>query len=303
MKSVEREFEPAVKINGYEKHFKSFDLGPVYLDIPKGFVTAVIGENGAGKSTLLEMLGGITSVNEGTVTWLGKYTDLDQDNARNEIGWCAGNRFFPEGWSIQNVKKSLALAFNNFDLKKFESLCEKFNLTNDSDDPKNKKKIAQYSDGNKSRLAIASVMARDTKLLIMDEPDSALDPVIRDTLCSKFRQYINEGNGETSILFSTHNVADMANVVDYVVYFSNGKVTGKGFVEDLLEQYKYVHGPKNLLNKYRPYLESYFASEENTYFEGLCTQEDSEVFEQDEDIAVEKPTLQQLSIMFLRKHA
>ncbi|MCQ2585214.1 MAG: ABC transporter ATP-binding protein [Treponema sp.] len=295
-----RNFKAAIKIENYKKSYKDFDLGPINLEIPQGFVTAIIGENGAGKSTLLDMLGGISHYKEGNVTWLGQYKNLDEGNARNEIGWCAGNRYFPENWTMRNVKGSVPLAFNNFSMENFHALCTSFNLSDDSKE-KHPKTLAQYSDGNKARLAIASVMARDTKLLILDEPDSALDPVIRDTLCSKFRQYINNGNGETSILFSTHNVADMESIVDYVVYLSYGKVIEQGFVEDLLEEYFYVHGPKGLLEMYKSDLESFYAGEENQYFEGLCKADIVEVFAKESEIVVEKPTIQQLSVLILRK--
>ena len=96
----------AVKIEGFEKHYKGFDMGPINLEIPAGFTTALIGENGAGKSTLLDAIGGIAS-SDNKITWLEKYTDLDQNNGepRNEVAWCANNRYFPEQWSMKNVKR------------------------------------------------------------------------------------------------------------------------------------------------------------------------------------------------------
>lgn len=299
---MERMFKSAVKIEDLKKEYKGFSLGPVNLDIPCGFVTAIIGENGAGKSTLLDILGGIKNFKSGKITWLEQYTDLDEGNARNEIAWCAGNRYFPEIWTMKNVKESVSAAFNNFDVEKFDSICRSFNLNDDSNEKK-QKKIVEYSDGNKSRLAIASVLARNSKFLILDEPDSALDPVIRDTLCSKFRQYINNGDGETSILFSTHNVADMESIVDYVVYLSYGKVVEQGFVQDLLDEYRYVHGPKGLLESHKGHLETFYAGEDEQYFEGLCKTGTENVFDQDSEIVVEIPTLQQLSVLMLRKWA
>ena len=287
----------AIKLNGYEKHFDGFNLGPLEFEIPAGFTTALIGENGAGKTTLLDALGGITS-GRGKITWLEKYTDLDQNDGepRNEIGWCAANRFFPLTWSLKNIRKSLPLAFDNFDMEKFDSLLKEFGI--EEKDSKHLKKISAWSDGNRARLAIASILARDTKLLILDEPDSALDPVIRDVLNSKFRQYINQGNGETSILFSTHNIADMESIVDYVVFLARGRVIATGFVEDLREQYRYVHGPKDALgaSKGTEAFDFYYFDDDKV--EGLCSVENAEKFE--EGLAVEVPTLQQLSVLILR---
>ena len=287
----------AIKLNGYEKHFDGFNLGPLEFEIPAGFTTALIGENGAGKTTLLDALGGITS-GRGKITWLEKYTDLDQNNGepRNEIGWCAANRFFPLTWSLKNIRKSLPLAFDNFDMEKFDSLLKEFGI--EEKDSKHQKKISAWSDGNRARLAIASILARDTKLLILDEPDSALDPVIRDVLNSKFRQYINQGNGETSILFSTHNIADMESIVDYVVFLARGRVIATGFVEDLREQYRYVHGPKDALRASKGTEAFDFYYFEDDKVEGLCSVENADKL--DEGFAVEVPTLQQLSLLILR---
>ncbi|MBP5601460.1 MAG: ABC transporter ATP-binding protein [Treponema sp.] len=293
--------QPAVKIDGYEKHFDGFDLGPMNLEIPQGFTTAIIGENGAGKTTLLDALGGITSSRK-KITWLGKYTDLDQHNGepRNEVAWCAANRYFPISWTIKNVKKSLPLAFDNFSMEKFERICRDFGLSYEFDAAK-PKKLSEYSDGNRARLVIASVLARSTKLMILDEPDAALDPVIRDVLNSKFREYINNGNGETSILFSTHNIADMESVVDYVVFLAHGRVLAQGFVEDLREQYRYVHGPRAFSEQFIPLMPHYYFDDETggeETVEGLCLTENADKF--DDHFAVEVPTLQQLTVLILR---
>ena len=291
---------PAIKVSGYEKHYPRFDLGPLDFEIPQGFTTALIGENGAGKSTLLDALGGITS-SKGKITWLQKYNDLDENKgeARNYIGWCAANRFFPINWTMKNIKKSLPFAFDNFDMNKFEALCREFGLWNEFD-AKHPKKLSEYSDGNRSRLAIASVLARDTKLMILDEPDSALDPVIRDTLNSKFREYISKGDGNTSILFSTHNIADMERVVDYAIFLSYGKIIAQGFVEDLCEQYRYVHGPRALAEPFLPYLKYHYFEQENgkETIEALCNVENLDKI--DDNFAIEVPTLQQLSVIILR---
>ena len=295
---------PAIKIDGYKKHYFRFDMGPLNLEIPQGFTTAIIGENGAGKSTLLDALGGITSSQE-KITWLGKYKNLDQNDGepREEIGWCAANRYFPINWTIRHVKKSLSLGFENYNEERFDSICREFGL-GDELDSKHPKKLSAYSDGNRARLAIASVLSRNTKMMIFDEPDAALDPVVRDVLNSKFREYISNGNGETSILFSTHNIADMESVVDYVIYLAYGRVIAQGFVEDLREQYRYVHGPRVFAEQYLSLMEHYYFEEEGKnkesggLMEGLCKAENADKF--DEHFAVEVPTLQQLSVLILR---
>lgn len=297
------ELQPAIKIEGFEKHYDHFTLGPVNLEVPKGFVTALIGENGAGKTTLLDVLGGIYSA-KNVITWLGKYNNLDEGNARNEVAWCAPLKYFPANWHFNNVVYTLSRVLDGFTEERFLSVCKDFNLSYETKAERTKN-LLNYSDGNKARLAIASVFARDSKIAIFDEPDAALDPVIRDTLNSKFREYINNGNGETSILFSTHNVADMESVVDYAVFMAKGTIVKEGFVEDLREEYRYVHGPSSLAAKAcelagNSQIEFFHTDSER--FECLCPAESISLFQTDDfkEASVEVPTLQQLSVIILR---
>lgn len=292
--------EAAIELCGYTKEYENFQLGPLELEIPQGFVTALIGENGAGKSTLLDAIGGITS-SGGKIKWLGKYDDIDEGTLREDLGWCAPNRFFPGTWTIKNVKKSLNLAFEGFSLEAFDRLCTEFKLEND-DAAKSPKKIMNYSDGNRARLALAATLARKTKLLILDEPDSPLDPAARDQLASKLRAYLNESDGNASVLFSTHNIADMDRVVDYAIFLCHGRVVLKGFVEDLREEYRYVHGPASVCDQIKEVLPQYFKTEER--FEGLIPAADVSKIDGRfaDEIAIEVPTLQQISIVILRSN-
>lgn len=290
--------DAAIELCGYKKEYKNFQLGPLDLEIPQGFVTALIGENGAGKSTMLDAIGGITS-SDGKIKWLGKYTDIDEENLREDLAWCAPNRFFPGTWTIKNVRKSLNLAFESFNLDDFDRLCEEFKIENDFAS-KSAKKIMNYSDGNRARLALAATLARKTKLLILDEPDSPLDPAARDQLTSKLRAYLNESDGNSSVLFSTHNIADMDRVVDYAIFLCHGKIVLKGFVEDLREEYRYVHGSAALCDQIKDDLSFYFKNDER--FEGLIPAADVSKIDGRfaDEIAVEVPTLQQISIVILR---
>lgn len=85
------------------------------------------------------------------------------------------------------------------------------------------------------KLMLAGVMARKTDLLLLDEPASPLDPLMRDKLCQMIGEYIHEGNGKRSVFFSTHNISDMENITDYAIIMENGQIVEQGFVEDLKE--------------------------------------------------------------------
>ena len=156
----------------------------------------------------------------------------------------------------------------------------------------------KMSDGNRVRAALAAVFARDADLLVLDEPASSLDPLARDQLCGMFREYLAAKDGERTILFSTHNIADMEFATDYAIFMAHGKVVEQGFVEDLKEKYILVHGDAQDGKKARPLMLSYTVN--NTSFEGIALADNSANL-QAVGAVTERPTLQQLSVGILRK--
>ena len=287
--------ENAIKLTDIVKKYKGFSLGPINLEIPSGFSTALIGSNGAGKTTLLDIMCKISGNDGGEVKYFDEYTDADEPSVRNNIGYCASANYFPYDWTSKKVASVMEIAFDNFDRKKYNELCKRMKL--DTTDVKKQKKIIKMSDGNKMRTYLAAILARNTKLLVLDEPASALDPLMRDRLCEMFREYLAEDD-ERSIIFSTHNIADMEFATDYAVFMADGKVIESGFVEELKEKYRLVHGSADLIKSSSQYMLSYTAN--STMVEGLCLTEHSEILAK-QDAAIEVPTLQQISVGILRK--
>lgn len=283
-----------LSLKGITKKYKSFTLGAIDCEIPCGFSTALIGANGAGKTTLLNILSGILAQTDGSMRFFDKYDSVDSSDVRNAVGYCSANNFFPLGWSAKNISRSMSVAFDNFSAERFAELCKEFGLATEKEKPK---PLSMLSDGNKMRLSLAAILARSTDLLMLDEPASSLDPLMRDTLCDKFRQYIAEGDGERSILFSTHNIADMEYATDYAIYMHNGKIIEQGFVEELKEKYRIVHGSGSLLKELEPFMLSVQGNA--TSFEGIALSE-KQIYLSSYDVAVESPTLQQLSVGILR---
>ncbi len=289
------EFESCVSIKGLTKRYSKFTLGEISLDIPKGFATALIGANGAGKTTLIDVLCGVTPRSDGAAVYFGEYDDISSPALRDRIGYCASTGFFPQAWTAKNVAVSMELAFPSFDRKRFEELCEKLGV--DGEHTKKQTPMYKQSDGNRMRTALASVFARKTDLLVLDEPGSSLDPLMRDRLCEMLRTYLDEGNGEKSVIFSTHNIADMENVCDYAFFMDNGRVIEQGFVEELKEKYIIARGDAADYEKAASLLLSH--SHNRTVFDGLALSENAE------QLAAlgaesETPTLQQLSIGLLK---
>ncbi len=277
------------------KEYPKFILGELNFELPKGFATALIGANGAGKTTLIDALCGVIHKTSGEVTYFGKDKDIDGEDVRERIGYCAAQGFFPMGWRPRDIAESMSIAYRKFDRKKFGDLCREMEV--DDEFTKKARQMYKQSDGNRMRTALAAVFARETDLLVLDEPGSSLDPLMRDRLCDRMRAYLDEGNGEKSILFSTHNIADMENAADYVIFMDKGKIIERGFVEDLKDKYVIVHGEPSDYDKAKALLLSHNVNQ--TTFSGLALSANSRNFEEFGAVC-ERPTLQQLSVELLK---
>lgn len=277
------------------KRYPKFTLGELDMELPKGFATALIGANGAGKTTLIDTLCGVTHKTSGEVTYFGTEKDVDAESVRERIGYCASQGFFPMAWRPRDIAESMSIAFRRFDREKFNGLCREMEV--DDEFTKKARQMFKQSDGNRMRTALAAVLARETELLILDEPGSSLDPLMRDRLCDRLRDYLDEGNGEKSVLFSTHNIADMENAADYAIFMDKGKIIERGFVEDLKDKYIIARGEPKDYDKAKELMLSHNVNK--TTFEGLALSESAVKLESLEAVC-ERPTLQQLSIGLLK---
>jgi ABC-2 type transport system ATP-binding protein len=284
--------EASISMTNIRKQFRNFELCIPSLEIPKGFATALVGENGAGKSTLLNILAGIRLDYEGNVEFWGG--EKDEKIIREAVGYTAPGAYFMPHWTGKAIAEVSSLLFDNFHAERFEEICKELGVE------KLNKKVSQMSDGMRMKTTLATVFARDTKVLLLDEPASPLDPLMRDKLCNMIREYLEEGADEKSVFFSTHNISDMENVTDYCIIMEQGRVAEQGFVEDLKEKYVMVKGEAADAESARKYLIGF---QKNSYgFEGLCKTDDLDCLA-GLDIAAEQPTLSQISVCIMKQHS
>lgn len=283
--------EYIIEMRDITKKFKGFKLDVPELNIPKGFATALIGENGAGKSTLMNLVVGTRLDYKGKIHYFGGETD--DKIIRENIGYTSATNYFLPNWTVEAVGEVSELLFDQFHKERFEKLCAELGVNEKS------KKVSSLSDGMRMKTELAAVFARDTKMLCLDEPASPLDPLMRDKLCSMIRGYLEYGNGEKSVFFSTHNIADMENVTDYAVIMEKGQVVEQGFVEELKEKYVMVKGEAAEEGKAKEYLIGF--TKNSFGYEGLCLTDNLDKLA-GMDIAVETPTLSQISIFIMKQY-
>lgn len=292
------EFNSIIHGENLVKKYKKFELNIPTLDIPEGFATALIGENGAGKSTLMDILAGIRLDFKGHLQFFGEFDEKDREKnpeVKLRIGYEGTGMYYMPTWTMQQGRDVQALLFDTFDGKRYDELCEELAIPVDP-----KKKINTLSDGNQMKLKLAGVFSRDTDLLILDEPASPLDPLMRDKLCDMMRKYLLEKEGKRSILFSTHNIADMEAVTDYAMIVENGKIVEQGFVEELKEKYILVKGEGEDCEKVKEIL---YTMNENPYgFEGICLAEQLDALA-GMKVLTETPSLSQICVAVMKKNS
>ena len=289
--------EAVISIHQMEKRFKGFRLDIPELNIPKGFATALIGENGAGKSTLINVLAGVRLDYKGDINYFQGETD--NGRIRERIAYTGTGNYFLPHWTVAQVGEVSEILFDNFSAEKYHQFCRELGIELGMGKKKDKG-ISKLSDGMRTKVMLAGAFARESSMLLMDEPASPLDPLMRDRLCDMIRNYLEEGEGERSVFFSTHNIADMENVTDYAIIMEQGTVVEQGFVEDLKEKYVLVKGEAAHARAAEAVM---FSFQQNTYgFEGLCLADKVERLA-GMDVSMERPTLSQISVAVMKKYS
>ena len=291
----------AIESEKITKKLKKFTLDVENLRIPEGFATALIGENGAGKTTLLNILAGIRLDYKGEITYFGKYSDKEKENSgdvKNRIGYTGPGKYYLPQWTVKDIEEISKLLFEDFSAEEFHRYCNELAIfAHGGIDMK--KANSSFSDGMKMKLMLAGVMARKTDLLLLDEPASPLDPLMRDKLCQMIGEYIHAGNGKRSVFFSTHNISDMENITDYAIIMENGQIVEQGFVEDLKEKYILIKGDAADTEAAKKVLYTITA---NPYgFEGICLAENLDKLA-GLNVTKEIPSLYQISVAVMRNN-
>lgn len=291
-----------IRVRNLRKRYKGFELSVPRMELPKGFATALIGENGAGKTTLLNILTGIRLDFKGEVAYFDRQEKGIDGNVQERIGYTGPGSYFLPQWTIGQVEEVSGLLFENFHKDRFRALCRELGIGAGSASGfggfgYGSKEVKKLSDGNRMKLMLAAVLARDTELLILDEPASPLDPLMRDKLCDMIREYLEQGDGERSVFFSTHNIADMESVTDYCLILEHGDIVEEGFVEDLKEKYILVKGEAADAERAGGIL--YSMSRSGYGFEGICLAEDLEKLT-GMDVAFETPSLSQICVAVMK---
>ena len=232
--------EYALKLENVSKIYTDFKLEHVNINLPQGCIMGFIGENGAGKSTTIKLILDLIKRDEGTITILGKDNKTELRSVKENIGVVMDESNFPENLNAVEINKILKKTYKTWDENKFYNLLQSFSILQN-------KSIKDYSRGMKMKLSIAVSLAHDSKILILDEATSGLDPIVRDEILDIFLDFIQD---EThSIFISSHIISDLEKVCDYITFIHKGKIVFSESKDDLIDNYGIIKCTEEDLKK------------------------------------------------------
>ena len=236
--------------NGLGKRYgNTWALRDCTLAIPDGHVAALVGPNGAGKTTLLNLTVGLAAQTAGIVTVLGGMP-AGSPGALDGIAFVAQDTPLYKNLSAADMLHMTRNLNRRFDERYAKARLGELEIPLE-------RKAGKMSGGQQAQLALTLALARRPQLLVLDEPMAMLDPLARhDFMATVMTAIADDG---VSVLLSSHVLAELERVADYLVLMSGGSVQVAGEVDDLLACHRVLTGPATVAGAYTQRLNVVYA--------------------------------------------
>jgi ABC-type multidrug transport system ATPase subunit len=216
----------AIRVEGLVKHYKKTKaLDGLDFRVPTGAITGFLGPNGAGKTTTFRSLLGLTRPNAGEIEILGHRVPAQLQAVTKKVG-----AIIEEPGLIRalggRINLQVAADTLGFGHSRMDEMLAFVELTEDAG-----RRVEQYSKGMRQRLALAAALLGEPELLLLDEPLDGLDPAGQRGFRARLRDLANEGR---TIVVSSHDLADIEALADYVVVVNHGRLVAQGSLDELL---------------------------------------------------------------------
>src|SRR5829696_2625129 len=223
---------PVIELHRVTRRFgDKTALDDVSLTIPRGGVFGLIGGNGAGKTTLIKHVLGMLRAQSGTVRVFGLDPVENPVGTLGRIGYLSEDRDLPDWMNVGELMRYTQAFFPTWDEAFAEELRGMFDL-----DPQ--AKIRTLSRGQRARAGLLAALAHRPELLVLDEPSSGLDPVVRrDILGAIIRTIADEGR---TVLFSSHLLDEVERVADQVTIIHHGRLILTSSMDEIKETHRRV---------------------------------------------------------------
>ena len=204
-------------------------LAAVSLSLPRGAVYGLVGANGAGKTTLIKHILGLLRAESGSVRVFGLDPVADPVGVLSRIGYLSEENDLPGWMRVDELIRYSRAFFPAWDEAYAEELRRAFALESSA-------KIRTLSKGQKARAGLLIALAHRPELLVLDEPSSGLDPIVRrDILGAVIRTIADEGR---TVLFSSHLLEEVEQVADHVTMINHGRIVLSASLDIIRESHR-----------------------------------------------------------------
>jgi len=204
--------------------------------VPEGRVCALIGPNGAGKTTLLRLLAGLAQPTGGTASVLGGAPRQDPAFLA-EIGFLAQEIPLYRRFTATDHILIGANLNPRWDAGLVRTRLTELRIPLDQ-------RVGTLSGGQRAQVALALTLAKRPRLLLLDEPVAALDPLARRNFLATLTAAVADAEGGLTVVLSSHLVTDLERVCDHVILLSGSQVQLDGDIDTLLAEHKVLIGPR-----------------------------------------------------------
>ena len=219
-----------IAVSDLTRHFGAKTaLSSVTLAVPRGAVYGLVGANGAGKTTLIKHILGLLRAQRGSVRVLGRDPVADPVGVLSRIGYLSEENDLPEWMRVGELMRYSRAFYSSWDDAYAEELRRTFTLDAEA-------KIRTLSKGQKARAGLLVALAYRPELLVLDEPSSGLDPVVRrDILGAILRTIADEGR---TVLFSSHLLDEVEQVADRIAMIREGRIVLDAPLHEIRESHR-----------------------------------------------------------------
>jgi len=220
-----------IRTENLVKKFRRVEaLNGLNLDVLEGAVYALVGPNGAGKTTAIKILMNIFGPTSGRAEVLGIDSARVAGRSFTSIGYVSENQELPEWMRVGTFLDYLRPFYPSWDRALEDRLIRQFDLPRE-------RKLGNLSRGMRMKAAFASSLAYHPKLIVLDEPFTGLDPLVRDELI----QGLLEQAEKSTIFVSSHDLAEIESFASHVGYLEQGRLGFSEELEKLVQRFREVH--------------------------------------------------------------
>ncbi len=224
---------PLLEIEAIEKRFDDFvAVDSVSLNVAAGETVGLLGVNGAGKTTLMNMILGLITPTSGSIRAFGLDLATHRIPILEKTNFCTTYATLPGNIKVRHNLEIFARLYSVPNPKeKVVELLELLEITRLSE-----KITGQLSAGESTRVNLAKALLNDPQLLLLDEPTASLDPDIADKVRKLVRRIQKERH--PAILYTSHNMRDIHEVCDRVLFLHEGKILASGTADEITAQFE-----------------------------------------------------------------